>query len=177
MEQELSDGEVLSLIDQVSDMGVPAVTFSGGEPMMRSGLLHFVSRARAKSLAVTLLTTGSLVTAETAACLAQEQVRVKVSLDGVTPETHDSLRSQGAFAAALRGIRLLQSADIRDLVVQYSVHRENMQEISRLPEFLKSIGVRNLVVGLVKPAGRAWAGRSRTPHFSSRRRWRPKPGR
>jgi AdoMet-dependent heme synthase len=154
-DDELSDNEVRALIDQVKDMGASHLVFSGGEPMVRSGFMQLTSHACMRGLAVTIMTTGSQVTTESARALAQLQVRIKISLDGVTSATHDALRGQGAFAAALRGIRLLQSAGNKDLVVHYTVHQRNLDELSSLPLLLADLGLRNAVVGLVKPVGRA----------------------
>jgi radical SAM protein with 4Fe4S-binding SPASM domain len=154
-DDELSDDEVRALIDQVKDIGASSLIFSGGEPMARSGFMQLTSYACMRGLAVTIMTTGSQVTPESARALAQLRVRIKISLDGVTSATHDALRGQGAFAAALRGIRLLQSAGNKDLVVHYTVHQRNLQELSSLPLLLAELGLRNTVVGLVKPVGRA----------------------
>jgi radical SAM protein with 4Fe4S-binding SPASM domain len=80
---------------------------------------------------------------------------VKISLDGVTPETHDFLRGRGTFDKTLEVLSLLRSAGAEGLVVHYTVQRKNCVELLKLPGLLATLGVRNVVVGIIKPSGRA----------------------
>ncbi len=154
-EDELSLVEVKDLIDQVHGMGVENLVLSGGEPMMRSDLFEMLAYARKKRLNVTLLTSGLLIDEPAARLLAELKIRVKISLDGVTARTHNFLRGSGTFERTLRASSLLQSARVQELCLHFTVHRKNCTELPRLPAFLASIGVRNLVIGVIKPSGRA----------------------
>ncbi|RKX76672.1 MAG: hypothetical protein DRP60_07290, partial [Spirochaetes bacterium] len=40
-EEEMSDKEIFSLIEQASDMGITKLVFSGGEPLIRPGIRGF----------------------------------------------------------------------------------------------------------------------------------------
>jgi radical SAM protein with 4Fe4S-binding SPASM domain len=96
-----------------------------------------------------------LIDAHSARWLAALRVRVKISLDGVTAETHDFLRGSGTFAKTLEALSWLRAAGAEGLTVHYTVHRKNCAELPRLPAFLSTLGVRTVVVGLIKPSGRA----------------------
>ena len=121
--QQLTDDEVVRLIGvAVGRLGVREVRFTGGEPLVRRGLVDIV--ARTKQLPApdgpveTSLTTNGLGLAKTAAALAEAGLdRVNVSLDSVRPETflqltrrdrlHDVVAGlEGAAAAGLGPVKV-----------------------------------------------------------------------
>lgn len=114
-ERVLTDDEVVRLIGvAVERLGVREIRFTGGEPLVRRGLVDIVRRTRALSDALELsITTNGLGLARTAGALAEAGLdRVNVSLDSIRPETfaaitrrdrlHDVLA--GLEAAALAGL-------------------------------------------------------------------------
>lgn len=159
-ENELSLVEIKDLIDQVHEMGVENLVLSGGEPLMRADLFEALAYARKKGLNVTLLTNGVLIDEPRAKVLAELRIRVKISLDGATAETHDLLRARRTFKRTLRVVSLLQSARVPELRLHFTVHRKNGAELPGLPALLTPIGVRSLVIGVIKPSGRAMTNKS-----------------
>jgi radical SAM protein with 4Fe4S-binding SPASM domain len=154
-DDELSLSEINQLVDQIYEMQVNNVIFSGGEPMIRADLPAILEHAHAKGLNITLLTSGILIDDEWAKYLARLKIRVKVSLDGVTPQTHDFLRGNGAYQMLLQALKRLRITGIENLSVHFTIHRRNLRELTKLPELLPKLGVKNLIVSMVKPAGRA----------------------
>lgn len=153
--EELSLSAVNQLVDQVYEMRVNNIVFSGGEPMLRPDLHPILEHAAAKNLNITLLTSGILINRDWANFLASLKVRVKVSLDGVLPETHDFLRGIGAYKKLLKGLEYLVAAGVENLAVHFTVHRQNIRELTKLPNFLPKLGIKNLMASMIKPAGRA----------------------
>lgn len=156
-EQELTSGEIVDLIDQTVSLEVRNLVISGGEPMLRPDLLPIIDYARTKSLNVTLLTSGVLIDRRAADEFARLKVRVKISLDGITAATHELLRGRGSFEKALQGLLLLREAGVEERAVHFTVHRKNIAELPGLGDFLPPLGIRNIVVGTIKPSGRARA--------------------
>ena len=152
---ELELDEILSVVDQVRAMGVERLVISGGEPLRRPGLATILEHARSLGLQVTLLTNGLLIDEDWTQRLVALQVRVKISLDGATAATHDFLRGKGAFERTCAVLRGLSAAGAPDLTVHYTVHRKNLAELSSLPDLLSRLGVKNVVIGTIKPSGRA----------------------
>lgn len=152
---ELALGEILDLIDQVQGMGITHLVLSGGEPLLRPGLPAIIERARALGLEVTLLTNGLLIDPLWAGRLVEWGVRVKISLDGATARTHDLLRGEGTFLRTCAVLGDLLRAGAHDLTVHYTVHRRSFLELAALPPLLSRLGVPNLVIGTIKPSGRA----------------------
>jgi GTP 3',8-cyclase len=109
----LTDDEVVRLIDiAVNHLGVREVRFTGGEPLVRRGLVDIVARTAALSpRPETSVTTNALGLARTARALASAGLdRVNVSLDTVRRDTfleitrrdrlHDVVEGLEAAAAA-----------------------------------------------------------------------------
>src|SRR5262245_64118601 len=67
---ELTFDEIRRVFDQLADAGTLFLTLSGGEVFMRRDFLEIVAHARACGFSVTVFTTGTLLTPETAAQLA-----------------------------------------------------------------------------------------------------------
>jgi radical SAM protein with 4Fe4S-binding SPASM domain len=154
-EDELELGEILEVIDQVHGMGIANLVLSGGEPLLRADLGAIIERARGLGLEVTLLTNGLLIDERWAGRLIEQGVRVKISLDGATARTHDFLRGEGTFVRTCQVLRRLLRAGATDLTVHYTVHRKSFLELAVLPDLLRRLGVPNLVIGTIKPSGRA----------------------
>ena len=97
-EAVLTDDEVIRLITiGVERLGIREVRFTGGEPLVRRGLVGIVARTHALGVE-TSLTTNGLGLARTAPALAEAGLdRVNVSIDSIRPET---------FAAVTRRDRL-----------------------------------------------------------------------
>jgi radical SAM protein with 4Fe4S-binding SPASM domain len=155
LEDELALGELLGVIEEVHAMGVASLVLSGGEPLLRPELPAVIARARELGLEVTILTNGLLIDERWARLLVARRVRVKISLDGATAATHDLLRGAGTFERTCAVLARLVAAGAGDLTVHYTVHRRSFLELGALPALLARLGVPNLVIGTIKPAGRA----------------------
>jgi MoaA/NifB/PqqE/SkfB family radical SAM enzyme len=94
---------------------VRAVSFTGGEPLLRPDLLDLVEIARHHSENVLVLTNAVRMTDETAAELARLRCNVDVSIDHVSSELADQVR--GGTKASLAGIKRLATAGVRLQVV------------------------------------------------------------
>jgi radical SAM protein with 4Fe4S-binding SPASM domain len=113
MYEEMTHDEALAFIDDIAQLGSPALLMSGGEPLMRRRAVELIAHARAAGLSVTLSTNGTLITPTVARRLAVVGVRyVGISLDGIG-EVHDTFRgTKGAFERSLSGIRALTALGV-----------------------------------------------------------------
>ncbi|MEX0761592.1 MAG: radical SAM protein [Dehalococcoidia bacterium] len=103
---ELSTTQAKSVLEDLSCFGIPVVLFSGGEPTTRLDLPDLVQYAAQLGLRPVLSTNGTLLTSDLVGCLYEAGLRrIGISLDGLGP-TNDAFRGKdGAFEAALSGIR------------------------------------------------------------------------
>jgi radical SAM protein with 4Fe4S-binding SPASM domain len=153
---ELTTGEALNLIDQFSQIGVPLILFTGGEPLMRGDLFELASYARGRGIKIALSTNGTLITREAASKLADSGFSyIGVSLDSINSEFHDEFRGvKGAFAMAIAGIRNALDAGL-DVGLRFTLTSRNIDEVPSYIEFALSLGVRRITFYHLSASGRA----------------------
>ncbi len=126
---ELTSEEGEALIDNLSEMGVPVLLFSGGEPLLRDDLFRLAAHAADRGIRPVLSTNGTLITADVAEALRRAGFQyIGVSIDGMS-ETHDRFRCrQGAFTDAWKGIRGAREAGLKT-GVRFTVTRDNVEDL------------------------------------------------
>ena len=151
---ELSTDEGKALLGDLAAFGVPVVLFSGGEPLIRPDILELAAEARRLGLRITFSTNGTLIDAPLAARLRALGVGyVGISLDGVGP-THDYFRGQqGAFEAALRGIRACQAAGLR-VGVRLTLTRHTVGDLPALFAVIERERIDRVCFYHLVPSGR-----------------------
>jgi GTP 3',8-cyclase len=114
-EDVLTDDEVVRLISiAVSRLGVDEVRFTGGEPLVRRGLLDIVRRTAALTpRPETSLTTNALGLARTAQALADAGLdRVNVSLDTVRREDFLTITRRDRLKDVVAGLEAAAAAGL-----------------------------------------------------------------
>jgi MoaA/NifB/PqqE/SkfB family radical SAM enzyme len=111
------------------ELGLPLVTITGGEPLLREDFWDLAGRLVGGGVRVAVSTNGTLISEDTAVRLAELSVsNVGISLDSVNPQFHDMSRGvRGAFARALRGIENSLKAGI-PVGLRMTLTRYNMGE-------------------------------------------------
>ena len=112
-ETQLTDDEVVHLVRiGVEQLGIREVRFTGGEPLVRRGLVDIVRRSAAFGPEVSLTTNG-LGLARTAQALADAGLtRVNVSLDTVRPETFATITRRDRFHDVVAGLKAAADAGL-----------------------------------------------------------------
>jgi radical SAM protein len=131
---ELTNAEGKKLIDQIAAMHVPIFVFTGGDPLKRKDVFELIRYAAGKGLHVALTPSATpLLTREAIFQLKEAGlVRLGISLDGSTPEIHDSLRGlTGAWARTMQAIQWANEADI-PIQVHTTLGRRNAPDLDRL---------------------------------------------
>lgn len=131
--EELTLEEGVRLIDDLADLKVPVLIFTGGEPLLSRNFYAYAFHAKEAGLKAVISTNGTMVTPEAAKLLAEAQIRyVGVSLDSTTPEKHDRFRGvSGAHARALQGLRNARDAGLKT-GLRITLTRDNWQEVPAL---------------------------------------------
>lgn len=136
-ENELSNAEGKTLIDDLASMGVPVLLFSGGEPLMRPDMPELAEYAVQKGMRAVISTNGTLITKEIAKNLKTIGLSyVGISLDGMRA-INDKFRGvAGAFDMALNGIENCQQAGIK-VGLRFTINRHNIAEIPAIFDLLE----------------------------------------
>ncbi|MBI5232750.1 MAG: radical SAM protein, partial [Deltaproteobacteria bacterium] len=102
---ELTTGEAKKAIDDLSGFRVPALIFSGGDPLLREDFFELASYSRQKGIRPILSTSGVNIDEDIAKKIKESGiVYAGVSLDG-GEAANDRLRGvKGAYKRALQGL-------------------------------------------------------------------------
>lgn len=114
-EEVLTDDEVVRLVQiGVEQLGIREIRFTGGEPLVRRGLVDIVARTAALAPRPELsLTTNALGLERTAGALAEAGLdRVNVSLDTVRAETFATITRRDRLHDVLRGLAAAKEAGL-----------------------------------------------------------------
>jgi radical SAM protein with 4Fe4S-binding SPASM domain len=140
-EGELDTQEALRLIDEMAEMKVPVILFSGGEPLARPDIFQLAEYAIGKGIRITFSTNGTLID-ETAARRIKELGvgYVGISLDGIG-EVHDYFRNRtGAFELAMRGVRNCISQG-QKVGLRFTMNRHNIAQLPLIFELMEKEGI------------------------------------
>ncbi|SDN77998.1 GTP 3',8-cyclase MoaA [Actinacidiphila guanduensis] len=116
----LTDDEVVRLVRiAVTDLGVTDVRFTGGEPLLRPGLVGIVERCAALTPRPKMsLTTNGIGLRRTAAALREAGLdRVNVSLDTLRPDVFQRLTRRKRHQDVLDGLQAAREAGLAPVKV------------------------------------------------------------
>ena len=134
---ELSLDEGKALIQELAAFRIPALLFSGGEPLTHPHLFALVASARSAGLRSTLSTNGTLITDEVARRLKESGFTyVGISLDGVGAVNDRFRGTAGAFDRAVRGFKACVAAGQR-VGLRLTLTRHNYTNLHQVFDFIE----------------------------------------
>ncbi len=149
--------EVLDILSHISGIGLPALSFSGGEPLARKDFFELAAYARKRIGYVSIASNGTLITKDNAKKIKDAGIDyVEISIDGATPQVHNEFRGvPGAFEKAMRGVKNCVEEGI-DTCIATVLHKGNLAETEKIIGLAKELGVRFMHFNYI-PTGRAKA--------------------
>lgn len=143
------------VFQQMDNLNVKTLKITGGEPFVHSqfqDILEEVSKSRFETI---ILTNGLLIKEDTMKLIKSSNIKLGISLDGITSNTHDYLRGKGAFDVLYKKLKRLGEFGI-DLTLTFTANKYNEHELEQLVSTAFSeIGVRCVFVNRLRPIGRA----------------------
>ncbi len=108
--RELSKDEHFRILDEMSELGVLWLLFTGGEIFARKDFLEIYAHAKKKGFLITLFTNGNLINEAVADYLQKwRPFAIEITLYGRTKETYEALTQvSGSYERCMRGITLLR---------------------------------------------------------------------
>ncbi|GAB6286419.1 MAG: 12,18-didecarboxysiroheme deacetylase [Methanoregula sp.] len=154
-EGELTTAEALTVIDDLADMGVPLILFTGGEPLLREDIWELTRHAGSRGLKMALSTNGTLITPDIARRIKESGIEYAgISLDGAKAGTHDRFRnSPGAFERTIHAFAACKKAGLR-CGVRVTLTKENCPELEALVDLSISLGASRFCLYWLVPTGR-----------------------
>ncbi len=165
---ELDTRECFNVLDDLAEFKVPAVLFSGGEPLIRPDLFELAAYARGKGLHVVLSTNGTLITREIAQKLKDHKFAyVGISLDSAIPAIHDKFRGlPGAWQKTMDGFRHCKAVG-QKVGLRLTLTRDTCENLDLLFDLIEREGIDRACFYHLVPAGRGDA-LSEVPHERAR---------
>ncbi|MEB3766702.1 GTP 3',8-cyclase MoaA [Acinetobacter sp. MD2] len=134
----LSFEELYLFCETMVKLGIQQIRLTGGEPLMRKGVSHFIERLnqlRALGLSRISMTTNAYYLAEYAADLKQAGLDdLNISLDSIRPETFFNMTKK-PLQPVLAGIAAAQQANIPIKINCVLLQGENSDEILELVQW------------------------------------------
>lgn len=157
--EELSFDEICELVNKIiasQDKRTKdkTIVISGGEPFLHHDIFKIIDYINEQGYCVEILTNGTLMTSQIIQFLSKKNVKVRISLDGCTPETHEWMRGKGTFSKAIRAIESARDANI-NIGITTSISDHNFHEIEEILKLVDDLKVDFFQFIIVNQLGRA----------------------
>lgn len=143
--QVLTDDEIVRLATVFLALGVSSIRLTGGEPLVRAGVVRLVGRLAALEPRPELsLTTNALALADRAGALAEAGLdRVNISLDTLNRDRFFQLTRRDRLTDVLSGLTAASAAGLAPIKVNAVLMRDqNLPEIADLLRWSLESGYR-----------------------------------
>jgi cyclic pyranopterin phosphate synthase len=135
--QVLTLEELERLASAFIDLGVRKIRITGGEPLVRKGVMDLFGALSPRLAAgdldeVTLTTNGTRLETFASGLAASGVRRVNVSLDSLNPETFRRLTRGGDLAQVLRGLEAARAAGLAVKINAVALRDDNADELPDL---------------------------------------------
>lgn len=140
--------KMLEIVSSMKNMGVKAVTFSGGgEPLMYPYIEEAMEKILEAQIDLSIITNGSLLSGRKAQFLSKAKW-VRISMESGCEETYDRIRGikAGSFENLCSNIK--EFAKIKDtsceLGINFVIGKENYNEVYEAGKLMKDLGVNHI---------------------------------
>jgi GTP 3',8-cyclase len=124
----LSYEEIIKVVDAAVEIGIKKVRITGGEPLVRKGIIDFIRMiSKNRRLEEVTMTTNGILLSEYANALVDSGLsRINISLDTVDDVKYRNITRGGDLNKVIEGIEAIQRAKISEIKVNCVV--ENSSE-------------------------------------------------
>ena len=139
---EMPTGKIKAILDELADLNVFNIVFTGGEVFARADAFEILEHAYAKRFVVDIFTNGTLLTAESILKLKALWPRcIHFSVYSHIAEKHDAITQvRGSFEKTLSAIKACVLVGLQ-VNIKTPIFSETMEDISELVKLANSLGV------------------------------------
>ena len=133
--------EILRIITVVSELGVNKIRFTGGEPLLRRGLVELIEKTSMISgiTSVNMTTNGVLLKQYAADLQGSGLSGINISIDTLNPEKYIQITRRDELTRAMEGLEAAKTAGIQSIKVNVVALRGfNDNEIVEFVELTKN---------------------------------------
>lgn len=166
---ELSFFEIMAVMRDLKDFGVPALILSGGEPLLRPDIFDIAAGAREMGFYVGLSTNGTLIDDAMADRIEAARFNyVGISIDGIG-KVHDAFRRlEGAFDKSMGGIRRCHERGVK-VGLRYTMTQTNCDQLPAILDLMNAEQVDKFYFSHLNYAGRGNHNRREDAFLSTTR--------
>jgi cyclic pyranopterin phosphate synthase len=141
--------EMLALVSAAHELGVRKIRLTGGEPLVRKGILNFIGMVAKRHPDMNIrMTTNATLLSEQAVQLQQNGLHtVNISLDTLNPSKFAAITCRDMFDRVMAGIARAQEAGMRVKINVVAMRGVNDNE---LPAFLDFAMSRSLDIRFIE---------------------------
>jgi heme d1 biosynthesis radical SAM protein NirJ len=151
---ELSHAEAMAVLDDLHAFGIPALILSGGEPLSRFDFFDLATRARELGFRHLSLSTNGTKLAENIDRIADLGFDyVGISLDGIGAMNDWFRGMDGAFDAALAGVRACKARGVK-VGLRFTITQDNAAMLPAMMDLCDAEGVDKFYLSHLVYAGR-----------------------
>lgn len=137
------------IFEEAKEIGLVSVKLTGGEPFLHPEILEVIKGIKGLNLGVTIETNGTMIDEQAAKTMKENASFVAISLDGASKTCHEDLRAvRGCFSETLRGAENLKKKGMPFQVI-FSLYKKNIEDLYKMPDFVKKIGGTSLKINPV----------------------------
>lgn len=154
-DEELSTEEAKGVIDDLAEMEVPVLLFSGGEPFLRPDLFELGNYAADRGIRPVISTNGTLLDDRKAVRAKEAGFRyIGVSVDGLSVKNNEFRGKENCFEQSIDGIRSALKVGIKT-GLRFTLTSKNSSELSGVLNLVKEEGLDRFCLYHLVYAGKA----------------------
>lgn len=165
--RELSTKDWLRIIDELAEIGVLQIHFSGGEPTVRKDLVQLVQHASARGLYSNLITSAVMLSRDKLEALADAGLNhVQISVQGAQAALADRVGGfKNGHAKKIEVAAWVRELDL-PLTINAVMHRQNLAQLPQIIDLAVELQADRIEVASVQYYG--WALKNRAALMPSR---------
>ncbi|MDE6003109.1 MAG: radical SAM protein [Prevotella sp.] len=153
--KQFSQKEIIYFIQQLKSANIQTLKITGGEPFSHPNIKQILKEVESAHFETIVLTNATLIDDEAINLIKTSKVQLGISLDGITSQTHDYVRGNGAFEKTIAVLRKLSHNSIR-FAITCSITNNNRNQINDIANFvLQELKAEVLYLNRIRPMGRA----------------------
>jgi radical SAM protein with 4Fe4S-binding SPASM domain len=141
------------VLRRIWDIGIPHITFTGGEPTLREDLPELISHAEEIGLVTGVITNGRNLTLKLVKDLVDSGLdHIQITIESFDRKTHNKMVRAEAWEETVRGIKNCLATPLY-VLTNTTLTTDNCDEIEKHVSFLKEIGLRKFAYNSIIYSG------------------------
>lgn len=151
--EELSYEEIADILDQLADMNVMEITFTGGEPFSRNDIFDILRYANQRRFSINVFSNGILLSENDITELSKLRINCfHSSVYSHIPEKHDSITGvKGSFHRTIHTLRELSQKGVY-VNFKFVLMEQNKDDFFEVVELAKSMGATVQLISSISPS-------------------------